>query len=251
MSWTITYLVPHCRKRYGPNRGRIGFLRTEAGIHGAHPRFDLAGDGPTLENWTRSQALSHHQVQRARMLLGLAAGQSLVAVAVVRWRNRNLAEGLEGLADWHPLRSGAGLHGLGPDSYVEAAAGGPARRPHRLELEPDGPGNRHLDRPTMPLVVSGRDPAPPRVRTCQLSDAPQFEAKLRGVIAVCDKGSPDCVGLCFDKKPRMQALARTRTGLPATPTKWCARFPAAPPPLPPSASSPGPQTPVPRRRSSG
>ena len=80
-----------------------------------------AADRPTLESWTRSQTLPHHQVQRAHMLLGLAAGQTLAAVAaatgasdetVARWHNRYLAEGLEGLAD-RP-RSGR------PPTYTDA-----------------------------------------------------------------------------------------------------------------------------------
>ena len=59
-------------------------------------------------------------------------------------------------------RSPADLHGRGPGGHVEAAARGSARRPHPLEPEPDGPGDGHLDRPAEPLVVGGRDPAPPR-----------------------------------------------------------------------------------------
>ncbi len=39
-----------------------------------------AADRPVLERWARSQALSHRQVQRARMLLGLAEGRTLAAL---------------------------------------------------------------------------------------------------------------------------------------------------------------------------
>ena len=65
-------------------------------------------DRPVLEPWTRSQTLPHSQVQRTRMLPGLAAGKPLVAVGVTvgtthgtvaSWRNCYLAEGLVGLAD--------------------------------------------------------------------------------------------------------------------------------------------------------
>ena len=76
----------------------------------AHPRgLTLrSGDRPVLEQWARSQTRPHRQVQRARMLLGLADGRTLAAVGaavgathdtVASWRDRYLAEGLAGLAD--------------------------------------------------------------------------------------------------------------------------------------------------------
>ena len=151
-----------------------------------------ATDQPTLEQWARSQSLPHHQVQRARMLLGLAAGQTLAAVAaavgtsdetVARWRNRYLGRGLGGAGGPPPQWSAANLHGRGPGGHVEEAAGGAARRPHLLEPEPDGPGNRHLDRPAEPLVVGGRDPAPPRAHLQAVERPP-----VRGQAARRDRG---------------------------------------------------------------
>ena len=76
----------------------------------AHPRgLTLrTGDRPVLEQRARSQTLPHRQVQRARMLLGLAEGRTLAAVGaavgathdtVASWRDRYLAEGLAGLED--------------------------------------------------------------------------------------------------------------------------------------------------------
>ena len=41
-----------------------------------------AEDRPNLESWARSQTLPR-QMQRARMLLGLAAGKTLAAVGTV------------------------------------------------------------------------------------------------------------------------------------------------------------------------
>ena len=76
----------------------------------AHPRgLTLrTGDRPVLEQWARSRTRPHRQVQRARMLLGLAAGKTLAAVGaevgathdtVAAWRDRHLAEGPAGLED--------------------------------------------------------------------------------------------------------------------------------------------------------
>ena len=152
-------------------------------------------DRPTLESWARSQTLPHHQVQRARMLLGLAAGRTLAAVAaatgtsdetVARWRNRYLAEGLEGLAD-RP-RSGR------PPTYTDAD-----REAMWKKLQADPPDGHTRWSLSLMARETGISTAQlsrwwsaagiqlHRVRTFKLSDDPQFEAKLRDVIAVYEK----------------------------------------------------------------
>ena len=139
----------------------------------AHPRgLTLrSGDRPVLEQWARSQTRPHRQVQRARMLLGLADGRTLAAVGaavgathdtVAAWRDRYLAEGLAGLAD-RP-RGGRPHWSL---SLMARATGFSAARIHRWWRE------------------AGIQPH--RVRTFKLSNDPHFEAKLRDVIAVLEK----------------------------------------------------------------
>ena len=158
-----------------------------------------ATDRSTLESWARSQALPHHQVQRARMLLELAAGRTLAAVAdatgasdetVARWRNRYLAEGLAGLAD-RP-RSGR------PPTYT-----GAEREAMWKKLQADPPDGHTCWSLSLMARETGISTAqlsrwwsaagiqPHRVRTFKLSHDPRFEAKLRDVIAVYEKkGSP-------------------------------------------------------------
>ena len=154
-----------------------------------------ATDRATLEQWARSQTLPHHQVQRARMLLGLAAGQTLAAVAaavgtsdetVARWRNRYLAEGLAGLAD-RP-RSGR------PPTYTDAD-----REAMWKKLQADPPNGHTCWSLSLMARETGISTAqlsrwwsaagiqPHRVRTFKLSNDPRFEAKLRDVIAVYEK----------------------------------------------------------------
>ena len=154
-----------------------------------------AADRPTLESWARSQTLPHHQVQRARMLLGLAAGRTLAAVAaatgtsdetVARWRNRYLAEGLAGLAD----RPRCGR----PPTYTDAD-----REAMWKKLQADPPDGHTGWSLSLMARATGISTAqlsrwwsaagiqPHRVRTFKLSDDPQFEAKLRDVIAVYEK----------------------------------------------------------------
>ncbi len=145
---------------------------TEAGDHGTHPRLDLAGDGPTDPGAVGAVAEPAPPPGAARPY---AAGPGRRADpggrrgrrGHQRRNSRALAQpvpgrGLGGTGGPPPQRSSADLHGRGPGGHVEEAAGGAARRPHLLEPEPDGPGDGHLDRPAEPLVVGGRDPAPPR-----------------------------------------------------------------------------------------
>ena len=152
-------------------------------------------DRPMLESWARSQTLSHHQMQRVRMLLSLAAGQTLATVAaavgasdemVARWRNRYLAEGLEGLAD-RP-RSGR------PPTYTDADREamwkklrdnppvGHTRWSLSLMARETGISTAQLSRWSAAAGIQ-----PHRVRPFKLSDTPRFEAKLRDVIAVYEK----------------------------------------------------------------
>ena len=168
-----------------------------------------------MEQWARSQTLPHHQVQRARMLLGHGGRHGASDETVARWRNRYLAEGLEGLVD--RLRSGR------PSPYTDTD-----REAMWKRLQADPPDGHTCWSLSLMARETGISTAqlsrwwsaaglqPHRVRTFKLSDDPQFEAKLRDVIAVYEKGAPDRVRLYFDEKPRMQALVRTQAGLPAT-----------------------------------
>ena len=152
-------------------------------------------DRPTLEDWARSQTRPHRQVQRARILLALAQGQTLAAVAaavgvtedtVAAWRDRYLEAGLDGLQD-RP-RSGC------PPTYTEAdrqamwqklqedPPDGHTRWSLSLMARETGISTGHLQR-----WWSAAGIQPHRVRTFKLSDDPQFEAKLRDVLAVYEK----------------------------------------------------------------
>ncbi len=151
-----------------------------------------AADRPTLEGWARSQTWPHRQVQRARIRRALAAGQTLAAVGtevgvtedtVATWRDRYLAAGRDG---WHdrPRRGG-------PPTYTEADR--QARWQKLREAPPDGHtrGSLSLMARATGIATGHRQRGwaeaglqPHRVRTFQLSNDPQCEAKRRAVIAV-------------------------------------------------------------------
>ncbi len=150
-----------------------------------------ATDRPTLEQWARSQTLPHHQVQRAHMLLGLAAVAAAVGTSdetVARWCNRYLAEGMEGLAD-RP-RSGR------PPTYKDTD-----REAMWKKLQADPPDGHTCWSLSLMAQETGISTThlsrwwsagiqPHRVRTFKLSNDPQFKAKLRDVIAVYEKRCP-------------------------------------------------------------
>lgn len=78
-----------------------------------------------------------------------------------------------------------------------------------------GEGNRLFAHPHPPLVAGGWPPAASRAHL-QAVRQPHFEAKLQDVVAVLEKSEPGVVRRSVDAKPRMQALERTQTDLPAT-----------------------------------
>lgn len=151
-----------------------------------------AADRPTLENWARSQTWPPRPVPRARMWLAWVEGQTLAAVGaaigvtedtVATWRDRYLAEGLNG---WHDRpRRGC------PPTYTEADR--QARWQQRRADPPEGHTRGRLSlRARETGLATGHLPRwwseaglpPHRVRTCQLSDDPQCEAQRRDVMAV-------------------------------------------------------------------
>lgn len=137
-----------------------------------------AADRPPLEPWARSQTLPHRQVQRARIVLALAAKKSLVQVAtevgvveatVTTWRNRYEAEGLDGLRD-RP-RSGC------PPTYT--AADRDAQWSLSLRARATGISQAHWPRWWAEAAVQ-----PHRTRTFKRSHDPQFEAKVGDVVGL-------------------------------------------------------------------
>src|ERR1700722_9694340 len=65
-------------------------------------------DRVTLESWTRSSTVSAGQRERAEIVLAVAGGVSVSGAArslgvsrptVIKWRDRFVAEGLDGLGD--------------------------------------------------------------------------------------------------------------------------------------------------------
>lgn len=154
-----------------------------------------AADCPELERQARSQTLPVRQVQRARLLLALAAGQSLGATGravgmktdtVAKWRDRYLQDGLDGLVD-RP-RSGC------PPTYTAED-----RQAMWSKLQEDPPAGHTrwslslmaretgISKAQLARWWSAAGIQPHRARTGKLSDDPQFAAKLQDLITAFEK----------------------------------------------------------------
>jgi transposase len=184
-----------------------------------------AEEREALLRWSRRPKSPHSVAQRARIVLLAADGLTNVAVAervgvnqatVVKWRNRFLARGLDGLVD--EPRPGAPR--TIDDDAVEAVI------VRTLE-----------DKPTDATHWSTRDLAkkvgmspssvgriwqafglkPWQADTFKLSEDPQFVEKVRDVVGLYLNPPDHAVVMCVDEKTSIQALDRTQPVLPMRP----------------------------------
>jgi transposase len=184
-----------------------------------------ADERELLERWTRRARTAQALAQRARVILGGAAGKSNTRLAhelrltkqtVGKWRTRFLTERLDGLLD--EPRPGAPR--TGSDAEVEAVL------PRTLETKPaDAPhwSTRAmaqacgLSRNTVHRIWRAFALQPHRTETFKLSKDPLFIEKVRDIGGL-DLNPPDrALVLCVDEKSQIQALDRTQPLLPMRP----------------------------------
>lgn len=181
-------------------------------------------DRATLTSWARSSSVRAGLAMRAKVVLAIADGEGPSAVArrlgvsrptVTQWRNRFLAEGLNGLDD--APRSGR------PKEVDDAAI-------LAATLEPPPPtlGVTHWSTRLLAheLGVSDATVArawrhycvkPWRRQTFKFSTDPELEAKVRDVIGLYLNPPEKAIVLCVDEKSQIQALDRTAPILPLRP----------------------------------
>jgi transposase len=181
-------------------------------------------DRAVLERWTRSSSVRAGLAARARIVLGVAGGEGTTELAhrlgvsrptVILWRERYLAEGIDGLAD--AARSG---------------------RPKRIDdaqiiartLEPPGAGLgiTHWSSRLLAGELGVGDATvarawrryclqPWRRGTFKFSTDPLLEAKVRDVVGLYLDPPEGAIVLCVDEKSQIQALDRTAPILPLRP----------------------------------
>jgi transposase len=179
----------------------------------------------TLERWTRRARTTQALAQRARMMLGCAAGRSNTRVAqelrltkqtVGKWRTRFLRTRLDGLLD--EPRPGAPR--TVTDADVEAVLtrtleSKPADATHwstRTMAQACG-----LSRNTIHRIWRAFALQPHRTETFKLSKDPLFIEKVRDIVGLYLHPPARALVLCVDEKSQIQALDRTQPLLPLRP----------------------------------
>ncbi len=180
------------------------------------------GDRARLETWLRTRTIPHRQVERARIVLGSAQGMSSYELAeelclsrptIQRWLDRYEANGLQGLED--RSRSGRPCT-VTPDVEAEVV---------EKTLKEDPPQGTHWSTRLMAEETDAHHSQvariwrahglkPHRVKTFKLSKDPRFIEKLRDVMGLYVDPPERAVVFAFEEKSRIQALDRTRSGLP-------------------------------------
>lgn len=178
-----------------------------------------------LETLAVSRTAPYGQVQRARLLLGAAAGKTNQAISqetglgwrsVGMWRRRFVDERLAGLED----RPRPGK----PRSYTDA---------DRLKVietactqKPDGETHwsvrtlakaTGVGRDTVHQILRQANLKPHQVGTFSRSPDPDFAAKVVDVVGLYLHPPEHAVVVCVDEKTQVQALDRTQPMLPMRP----------------------------------
>jgi len=182
-------------------------------------------DRETLERWTRRPTTAQALAQRARMILGCAAGKTNTRVAhevgvtkqtVGRWRVRFLADRVDGLLD--EPRPGAPR--TVTDAQIEALL------TRTLETRPEDATHwstrsmaqaSGLSRSTVNRIWRAFALQPHRTETFKLSKDPLFIEKVRDIVGLYLNPPDRALVLCVDEKSQIQALDRTQPLLPMRP----------------------------------
>ena len=181
------------------------------------------GDRRELEGWVRARTTPQRRVERARIVLGSAAGSSGRALAreigvslptVQRWLDRYDEDGLAGLED-RP-RPGRPRSSVTPEIEAEIVRRTlrekPPRGTHwstRLMAECVGLHHSQVGR-----IWRAHGLKPHRVRHFKLSTDPRFVEKLRDVVGLYVAPPERAIVFSLDEKSQIQALDRTQPGLP-------------------------------------
>jgi transposase len=178
-----------------------------------------------LEKTVRRRSASQTDVQRAKVILGCAAGlpnyrvaqqTGVSALSVGRWRRRFAEHRLRGLLDLP--RSGA-PRTISDERVAEVV---------RLTLEQRPKNATHwstrtlakrvgLSHDSIARVWKAFGLQPHRHEHFQLSTDPEFVDKVRDVVGLYMSPPANAVVLCVDEKSQVQALERTQPLLPMRP----------------------------------
>src|SRR5215472_10429449 len=178
-----------------------------------------------LREWVRSRRVRAEEVQRAKIILLIASGQSQWAVSrqlgcsintVRLWLKRFMEEGLAGLFSRHRGKI-AGQQSAKLEAQILAAArqtpkdGSTHWSTRKLAAEL---GTNHT-RVARVLAKAGLQPH--RLRRYMASNDPDFETKAADIIGLYLKPPVNAAVFCVDEKSAIQALDRLDPVLPLSP----------------------------------
>jgi len=178
-------------------------------------------DESRLQSMVTAPSTPQGVVQRARIALAAAAGESDAAIAqrlglhrhtVRLWRERVATEGLEGLETAAGRGRKPSIPAATVGQLLTKAVKPPRSRTRwscRSMAEVSG-----VSKSTVQRVWSANDLKPHRIDTFKISNDPQFEVKFWDVIGLYLNPPDKSLVLCCDEKPQCQALERTQPGLP-------------------------------------
>jgi len=190
-------------------------------------RIELSNDDrERLRGIIRSRTQAARLVQRAKMILMTAEGQSQKEIAetlgcnvktVGEWQRRWLDAGFEGIEKERPGRgrkpwvvpavSQELLRKTLEDAPIEATHWSTRRMAKALGIGAT----------TVRKVWKQHGLKPHRIETFKLSNDPQFEEKLVDVVGLYLNPPEHAIVLSVDEKSQIQALDRTQPGLPMKP----------------------------------
>ena len=184
--------------------------------------FNLTvNDQLELEGWCRTNTLSQHLAQRARILLLLNDGETPQGIAdslqvstqtVFKWRKRYSVQGLEGLYDAPRPGQPRKLDNKTVKKILEDTVHKvPTEATHwSLSLMAKHAG---VTRWQVRQIWQAADLKPHRLKTFKISNDPNFAEKVCDVVGLYLNPPDNALVLSVDEKTQIQALDRTQPKL--------------------------------------
>lgn len=183
------------------------------------------GDREQLEAWVRSSTARKSLVERARILLLSAEGQSadtigskldVTAPTVYKWRRRYREDGIAGLSDQPRPGQPRKLDAPKTREILRLTTERiPEEATHwSLRLMAKHAG---VTRWQVQQVWQAADLKPHRIKSFKISQDPQFAEKVADVVGLYLRPPANAVVLSVDEKTQIQALDRTQPLLPMRP----------------------------------
>src|SRR6267378_5948587 len=187
-----------------------------------------------LDQLVRSPSTPQGLVQRGRIVLAAAAGESnqqiaaalaIPEVTVGKWRRRFARQGLEGLQD--APRSGRPVkHSPEIVQRIQQRACQKPQHYSRWSVRTLAQ-DLGLPRSTVHQILVASKLPPHRIRTFTFSPDPDFEAQLLDIVGLYLNPPENALVLCVEEKTGIQALDRTQPLLPLSakkPRSWTKEY---------------------------